>query len=287
MPDIQNMRTASSHEDALRQALHQLSEHHELVAIKTGTEIEDMDDEEIEILRRLSLEENSRRYRSAGRLLPLVVKIGGPEARRDMRMCLRLGVDCILAPMVESVYALDNFVETTRELCKSTIGRYPLRLGENPEAWRPSLAINLETSSAADCFAAMLSSASADWLSQVTVGRGDLSRSMHLDVDNPAVMEVTNTMLDMSRHQGIATSVGGGITNANIGTMAHELRSDRFNTRHMVFANSANFRASPQSHLSEGLRFELELYRYLATRFPGKRDAYLERVRVLEQRLTA
>ena len=81
---------------------------------------EDFDDEELLYLKSLA--------DHAG--LPMTVKIGGPEARRDIRFCLNNNIDKILAPMIESVYALDLFVNTATSLASKPT---------------PKLAINLES----------------------------------------------------------------------------------------------------------------------------------------------
>lgn len=280
-------QSALSVEEHLRHTLAKLRDEHGLVALKSGTEVEDMEDRELTILRRISLESSGRGYRSVPRLLPFIVKIGGPEARRDMRMCLGLGVDCILAPMVESTYSLDNFVETARSLCQEVLGRDPKYPGKTPASthYSPQLAVNIETSTACSHFDDMLFSQAATWLSQITIGRGDLSKSMHLSVDAQEVSRHTALILAKATAKGLRTSVGGGLSLGNIASMAETFATERFNTRHMVFANNGAFKSNPQAHLIAGLRFEQELYGYLAATLPTKRKAYEERVRVLEARL--
>ena len=39
-------------------------------------------------------------------LLPVVVKIGGPNARNDIKQLVSLNIDGLIAPMVESLYGL-------------------------------------------------------------------------------------------------------------------------------------------------------------------------------------
>jgi len=247
--------------EKLRANLHTLYQNNHVVALKTGTEVEDMGADEIAYLREIS----------AG-IVPLVVKIGGPEARRDMRDCLALDVDVILAPMVESVYALVNFVETAQNLMRET----------NATA---NLAINLETSTAVKNLDAMVHTNAFKALSQVTIGRGDLSKSMNLGVDDEEVLTVTRRVLTKLARQKKLTSVGGGLSVHNIGEMCEALPSDRFNTRHIVFENSQGFARDASRNLSQGLFFEQALYEALGDKFPNRREFYLERNRLLEERL--
>ena len=63
--------------------------------LKGGTETEDMDYDELKLLSLLGRD-----------LVPVVVKIGGPEARTDIRFCRGNGIDGISAPMIESQYVV-------------------------------------------------------------------------------------------------------------------------------------------------------------------------------------
>lgn len=246
--------------DSLRAKLKQLNAQHQVVALKTGTEVEDMDFAEIAVMREVAKD------------MPLVVKIGGPEARRDMRECLALGVDTILAPMVESVYALVNFVDTAEALMRET-------------AKKANLAMNLETGTAVKNLDAMIATNAFARLSQVTIGRGDLSKSMNLGVDDEEVLTATRNVLTKLARQKKLTSVGGGLSVQNIVTMSETLPANRFNTRHIVFENSEVFARDAARNLSEGLYFEQALYEALAQMNPARAAFYEQRNRQLEERL--
>ena len=47
--------------------------------------------------------------------LPTFVKIGGCEAKTDINNCIRLGIDNIIAPMVETPFALSKFIHCVPE----------------------------------------------------------------------------------------------------------------------------------------------------------------------------
>ncbi len=246
----------------LQKKLRLLNQQHCVIALKTGTEVEDMDGAEIAAMRQISA--------AAG--VPLVIKIGGPEARRDMRECLALGVDVLLAPMVESVYALVNFVDTAKSIMRE--------MGKEAR-----LAINLETGLAVRNLDAMIASAAFAELSQVTIGRGDLSKSMNLAVDDEEVLTVTRNALVRLNRQNKITSVGGGLSVHNIGHMSEFLPAQRFNTRHIVFENSETFSRDAARNLSEGLYFEQAMYEAFAVMNPDRAAFYAERNRQLEERL--
>ncbi len=246
----------------LRNELLKLQKNHSVVGLKTGTEVEDMQFDEIAMMRDISKG-----------IVPIIVKIGGPEARNDMRACLDLGVDGVLAPMVETVYALSNFVKSIQTV--ATEKDTPL----------PYLAMNLESHTAAANLDDMIESRAFFSLNQITIGRGDLSSSMHLSVDDEAVIDTTCTAVRKIKGQGKVTSVGGGLTLANIELLAKEVPADRFNTRHVVFQNKSRFKKNAATSLLAALSFEQKLYSALANEFSHKKAAYEERIEILARRM--
>lgn len=250
---------------ALRERLIALQAQNQIVALKTGTEVEDMGFDEIALMREISS--------IGGRtIMPLIVKIGGPEARRDIRDSLAIGVDVLLAPMVETVYALTNFVETAQVIMRET-------------GVTTRLAFNLETSTAMKNLDSMIATGAFAALAQVTIGRGDLSKSMHLGVDDEEVLNQTRTALVKLARQKKLTSVGGGLSVHNIADMCDKLPADRFNTRHVVFENNKIFARDAARNLSEGLYFEQSLYEAMAELNPARAGFYADRMRHLEERL--
>lgn len=250
----------------LRDRLTKLVRNDQVVALKAGTEIEDMSIAEIQFFREISQSE------SGEEIVPLILKIGGPEARQDMRSALSIGVNTILAPMVESVYALENFVSTAQEI------------GDEMQK-SASLAINLETSLATSNLNDMILSRAFSSLSQVTIGRGDLSRSMHLGVDDAEVLNVTTVALKKIHNNGKMTSVGGGIKLQSIDMISRRLPTQRFNTRHVAIENNSEFRKNAAKSLYEVLAFEIDLYRAMQQEFPEREVFYRKRVEELERRL--
>ncbi|MES0491313.1 MAG: aldolase/citrate lyase family protein [Leptospirales bacterium] len=233
-----------------------------VVGLKTGTEIEDMDFDEIGWIKQLS-----------DSVVPMTVKIGGPEARNDIRHCLKLKIDTILAPMIESVYALHNFVQTIDSLA-AIYPKYPLRL-----------AANIESFEAVNRFDDMLASSSMQKLSQITIGRTDLSSSMHLTVDDDEVFASASKVVKKSLNRGLLTSLGGKITLQNIGSVARNIPVTRINTRHIVFENNEKFRSDPEGFLYRGLAFEQKLYGAMAKLFPEKKTHYENREKQLFERM--
>lgn len=246
--------------ERLRKKLSNLHRDWGLVGLKGGTEVEDMSFEEIAFLKALGYP-----------LLPLTVKIGGPEARNDIRAMKALGADCILAPMVESDYALKNFVEAV------------LNIYGDDET--PRLAINIETVTAFNNLDAITGSEYFRRIHQVTVGRSDLSASMGRAPDDDEVLRIIEAIIRWSEGLGKKTSVGGTITSANAELVRAEVRPGMINTRHMVFDLSRCHDIA--GAVRGGLEFEADLCGALADIEPNKRDVYRTRVVNTRERMNA
>ncbi|MDH5654654.1 MAG: aldolase/citrate lyase family protein [Spirochaetia bacterium] len=247
--------------ERLRTKLGNLAEGGCLTALKTGTEAEDMSFEDIRILKALSRD-----------ILPIYVKIGGPEARNDIREMYAIGVDGIIAPMIESPYALKKFVETLHDI----LG--PISFEKIQKA------INIETILAVDNLEAIFSIPEATYINQITAARSDLSSSMDTNADDEGVHSACLKIVDRARNIGFRTSVGGAIHPGNVNKIVKEIMPDLLNTRNMVM-DTAYLMDSPPGTVSKCLEFEAELYTYLSD-MPGERQkSYEKRVQTIHNRM--
>lgn len=248
---------------SLQSQLKELRHSGGLAALKTGTEVEDMSFEEIRLLRALS-----------DRLLPLYVKIGGPEARNDIRELSRIGVDGLIAPMIESPYALKNFIGSLRDC-----------LG--PACYdRMEKGINLETITGFQNMNEILSSPAAAELDQVTAARSDLSGSMDLPPDHARVLEICGLIIARCRENELRTSVGGGIHPEIAETLIDTVAPEHINTRHMVLScESMRSGEGAARCVERALLFELDLSRYLADMPSDRQAAHEARAETIRLRL--
>jgi len=244
--------------ERLREQLAWLHEHHGLVGIKGGTEVEAQTFDEIWLMRRLS-----------DKIVPLTVKIGGPEARNDIEFMLATGVDCILAPMVESPYSLRNFVSTMATLDRTG---------------QAELAVNIETITAWRNLDDIFDSPAFDSIAQVTVGRSDLSGSMGLEVDDDEVSRVTRDIISAARLRGKRTSVGGQVTTENARLVQDTLGAHCINTRHMLVSLSSG---DASANIAAALLWEREYYNFCKKHFPTRSSFYRSRIASIEERIAA
>ncbi|MBI3395554.1 MAG: aldolase, partial [Spirochaetia bacterium] len=205
-------------------------------------------------------------------IVPIYVKIGGPEARNDIRELGAIQVDGIIAPMIESAYALRNFISTLRDLLGPTTYE------------RVEKGINLETITAFQNMNSILGAPEAKELVQVTAARSDLSGSMDLSPDDERVLEICSVIIARCREYDLRTSVGGGIHPGITMRIIDEISPDTINTRHMVMRSSV-LRKDPEAIAAKHLYFEVDLYRYLSTMPSVRQRAYAERARIIEMRL--
>ena len=238
---------------SLRDMLKSLKENNGLVGMKTGTEIEGMNFAEIKELKELS-----------SGIVPLTVKIGGPGAVNDILEMLNIGVDSILAPMVESEYAVENFVQTVIGLCEF----YKKEI--------PRLCINIETYTAHFNLEEIINNKYfKEFIEGVTIGRGDLAASYKRDRSfiNNVVWLLS---LRLGRDCGKTVSVGGGFS-AKKDNFSFDFPSDTINTRHMIIMD--------KEYIREMLLFEIEIYKYLNILYPERSHFYKSRISEIKKRL--
>lgn len=246
----------------LRKDLEELIVTSGFCGLKGGTETEDMDYEELSLLHMVGKD-----------LLPVTVKIGGPEARTDIRFCYSTGIEGICAPMIESEYSLRNFVNTLKNLIAP--------------AHFPGLrkSINLETITGYRNILEIADSESFADLNSVTAARSDLSSSMDMHPDDPEVMRVTKQIVRISRERGKRTSVGGTITKSNFDVIAETIQPDTINSRH-VAVDLKKIGDSGLKNVPENmLLFEMDLFDLLSRFKPERGNYYRNRIEVNRERI--
>lgn len=179
------------------------------------------------------------------------LKIGGCEAIRDLIESKQLGVDYIIAPMVETPYALHKFIEAKNKIYDAT------------EQQGTEFLFNVETITAFTHIEEMAKIASAEnGLNGLVFGRVDFSGSMGWSRDEINTDAVTDYCVKASQvciDHNIDMVVGGAVS-VDALTMLKRIYATnltRFETRKVIFDASAINNSQIKEGLLEAVKFEL------------------------------
>jgi 4-hydroxy-2-oxoheptanedioate aldolase len=160
--------------------------------------------------------------------LDFTIKIGGCEAIRDMYECRTIGVQRIVAPMIESAYALKKFILASQMA-------FP-----KDELEDINLVVNIETIQGINNFDQMVLLPESKYLSGIVMGRVDLTGSMGLtreDINCPEVFQKTKELFIKSKKYNFENAIGGGVSAHSLPFFKElpEGMLDRYETRKVIF----------------------------------------------------
>lgn len=245
-----------------------LIENHGMVGIKTSFEDEGALFNETVRLKQVCTQARTK----------VTLKIGGPEAIRDIKDALIIGVKGIVAPMVESEFGLRKFVQSARtyipvDSLKST-----------------HLFVNIETKTAVDNAKEMLSSEYAKELHGVTIGRVDLVSSMGKDrsfVDSDEIYRTTESTFRLVKDAGLHACIGGAVSVKSekfLGKLNSNGLLDKFETRYVMFDPTIALK-NLSTALSKAQLFEYEWLSAKREYYLGHADQDLKRIQMIQDRM--
>lgn len=211
--------------------------------------------------------------------LPIIMKIGGVESVTDVYNCLQIGVASIIAPMVETPYALHKYAHMISHMIAPD------------NAADIDFFFNMETVTGYRNFSSMM--AAEEDLKQidgVTIGRVDLAGSLGLDraaVDSEEFFAMCRDTFRMAREKNLKCGLGGAISERSVGfirRLADEKLIDKFETRKVVFLADA-VKIGPRIFRA-ALDFELQWLKSKRRFYSGVRREDEARIAMLEKRLS-
>lgn len=212
------------------------------------------------------------RYITSKLNIDLTIKIGGSEAKRDINDCIDLNCDKIVAPMIESDFALYKYIETIKN------SNYNGKIG-----------FNLETIQAYNNLNNMVKY--FDDINFITVGRSDLSCSLGKDknyVDNEEIYNIVKNVFIECKKYNKNCYMGGNLTiNSKdfIIKLKNENLIDKFESRYIIF-NIKEFNIDMFDEIIKlATKFEIEWLKYIRNRYLYNADKNINRIKIMEERI--
>ena len=183
--------------------------------------------------------------------LKMTVKIGGCEAIRDLLESKQIGVNYVVAPMVETPYALTKYVAAKNQTFN------------DDDQEECEFVFNIETFTSFENRVEMAKIASAKGGVQGMVfGRVDYSGSIDLGREGINDDRVTNDVIavaEVCKASKLDLVVGGGVSADSIACLRkiRAVHLTRFETRKVVFGAAALDSDSIEAGLLNAVHFEL------------------------------
>lgn len=222
----------------LTEILFDLKENHCAIGVKADFEDEGISFEELAVLKNISEKAN----------LNLSVKIGGCGALNDIKESYEIGAQTVVAPMIESSYAVKKYINTIDMVFNES------------EKKDTKFLINIETPNGLKNLNEILNSESAKFLDGIVLGRTDLTESMALntyDVDSDIILKIaTDTALKIKEHSK-EFIVGGGVSPISVkffNKLGNNL--DKYETRKIIFDSKSIYAGRAEEGIIKALKFE-------------------------------
>lgn len=230
------MNTLENH---MLKALRDLKDNHHVIGVKAEFEAEGTRIEEALRLKEV--------VTKAG--LELTIKTGGCEAIKDMYDARAIGVANLVAPMVESAYALKKFLISVKN--------------SFPEDERKDICflINIETIDGYNNFDRMLELPEIDELGGIVLGRVDMTGSLRLsreDINSEKIFEIAKDVFTKAKKKGLKCILGGGVAKEAL-PFIRNLRGllDRYETRKVIFKCPEALDDKAEQGILKAVGFEL------------------------------
>lgn len=200
------------------------------------------------------------------------VKIGGCEAKSDLYNCIRMGINGIIAPMVETPFALSKFTNMVED--------YPDKI----DAY-----IVIESKTSYENIDDILKYGEKK-LKGIIVGRSDFSKSYNLnksEVDSDFIYDKVEDILIKAKNYNYITTIGGNISNRSakfIKDMHHKNLLDRIETRNIVIELNKDNTKDINTTIQKSLDFEIEWLQYKLSISSKLSAEYSERIGLLKNR---
>ena len=210
----------------------------------------------------------------------ILLKIAGAEAKRDLEDSMMIGVKGIVAPMIESPFALDKFVKSAKSILPSDV------------LSNVQLGINIETITAFKNFKEMAKADGFKDLYHITLGRVDFVSSMNKDrsyVNSDEILNIALELFTKSREMSKRVYLGGAITLDSLEflkTLFTKGLLDKFETRYVMYDPAIALNNLDQALLN-GQKLELGILNNRRNYHLHHSDKEVDRIQMIEKRVGA
>jgi hypothetical protein len=200
------------------------------------------------------------------------VKIGGCEAKSDLYNCIRMGINGIIAPMVETQFALSKFTDMMLDYSN-----------------RADAYIVIESKTSYENIDEILEQGKGK-LKGIVVGRSDFSKSYNLnksEVDSNFIYDKVEDILIKAKNYNYITTLGGSVSTRStkfIKDMYTKDLLDRVETRNVVIGLNKNNILTIDNVIQKALDFEIEWLNYKLSISSKLSAEYSERIGLLKNR---
>lgn len=208
----------------------------------------------------------------------MTLKIGGPEAIRDLKDASIIGVKGLVAPMVESEFGLKKFILAARNYIPDDV-RSSLQLN-----------VNIETVTAVENALKMLDIPEAQDLYGVTVGRVDLVSSLGKSreyVNSTEVYNMAKRVFTKAKEKGLKACLGGAVSVDSLDFLKQlhsESLLDKFETRYAIFDPSITLKNLSRA-LSKAQLFEYEWLKVKNEYYTTLANQDAKRIQMIQDRI--
>ena len=241
----------------LKQILTELKQNYGIIALRTDMASEAVCDEEFVLFKNFCRNFN----------LQYTIKIGGCDALTDIYKANNAGADCIIAPMIETKYALQKFISNCRQVYN--------------DLQQVNLLINIETATAYRNIDSICECEDMKYIKGLVLGRDDMAKSLSDgDVNSDKISDIAFDIAQKANIYGKSFTVGGGVRPQCIDFLK---RFDGYGyinceTRRVVFPSVI----TNSEVLQKALQFEIKWLEYLNLKKLSNEKLTQNRINILQ-----
>ncbi len=204
--------------------------------------------------------------------IDLTIKLGGCAAIKDINESKIIGAKNLVAPMIESPFALCKFIQSIDNVFsieeQETINLY----------------INIETITGYRNLVQIMEKPEFNQIKGIVIGRADLCASLNLhkdQIDENEILDISKAICKSTKSKGKTITIGGKINYKSIDFFKKLSCFDRFETRKAIF----DYKKAEKANLAEGiykaLDFEICWLKHKQKHFDNFNNADQQRIESL------